>query len=194
MDPQGHVYLVPQARLNCTRREQASLTPFGHDKPTSGFVSTALIDHGVQPENAAYEYSIFLNGGEDALRSAKASEYYRVLQMDDQAHVVQGLKEGLKGYAVMKGGDVKAEGLLKSSRHPLMVMIEEPKGDAVRLAYCDPNLLSEDEHVIELRGSWELSGRIVDMPELKVTVSGNITSIHTRCQDGLSYGIQLKRK
>jgi chondroitin-sulfate-ABC endolyase/exolyase len=169
MDIQDTGYYIPAGqKVSLIREHQKSRD--GHDeKDTEGDYATAWIEHGVNPDNAGYEYVVFPKTTPEAMESfakemAKQSSVvsrqssadknqdqrpYEILQKDSKAHVVWDLDSKTTGYVIFDPSWVPSntdnrllitDNLLLQVDKPCLVMIEEKAGGAVLMSVCDPDV------------------------------------------------------
>ena len=122
------VCLAPGQDVLFHRGEQMSLDQSG-SKPTTGQFATLVIDHGIAPASAGYEYAFLPTANEaktqwfcDAL-SKRRHRPYTVLEQSDRAHIVRDAASGITGYALFEPGPVRAEGAVADVSQPIMLML-----------------------------------------------------------------------
>ncbi|XP_066015773.1 chondroitin sulfate ABC exolyase-like isoform X2 [Pocillopora verrucosa] len=152
MDVNGNTYYIPDAHnqgLNVKIGLQNSRNQRG-SKATSARYATAWLNHGVNPTDKGYEYTILVNRPSEEVRTlaenqASGSYWYQVLQRDNRAHVVkinncprQG--ETQYGY-VFFDKSVRTSGPVRRvTKDPCIVMVEEVDTQNLYIAVSYPNL------------------------------------------------------
>lgn len=111
---------------------------------TRGDFASLVIDHGIAPVNAGYEYAIFIGMPGDAGRkrcgeqgTAKAA--YVVLSRSNRAHIVNDRATGLTAYALFEPGAVENDALLQAVSSPAMLMLRSEK-DKLSGSFVNPDL------------------------------------------------------
>lgn len=96
-------YYVPgNHKVTVTNQEQT--TPDGrNDKPLTNQFTTAVIDHGIAPSNASYNYSLIIEP-----KVNQAAPAYTIYAQDSRAHMVVDTATKTQAYALFEAGKVKA--------------------------------------------------------------------------------------
>jgi chondroitin-sulfate-ABC endolyase/exolyase len=198
-DPVGNsFYLEPGNNVLIKRGLQKSRVPRAKNIVSEGYVSTAWIDHGINPLDAGYEYAILPQEKLEKYETFNKRGLYTVLQKDEKAHIVQNNKT--IGYAVLEGGQLN-KGPLTMSENPLLLMLSQ-EADLIRLSLADPQLklekVSESQrsiaHRIQLKGVWN-KVKCLNNPEMKIQLSiiNNETELSLDCLNGESYDLELSK-
>lgn len=108
---------------------------------TYGKFSKAIIEHGIAPQNAEYEYIIIIETTLEELKliKAKQNSIYTVLQKDKYAHIVKDNATDTTGYALFENNEAVNKGYIISIDTPAIVMIKEEENKLI-LSLCDPDL------------------------------------------------------
>lgn len=129
-DNMGNNYYIKEGtRVFVSCGEQISRSSVD-DSETKGNFATAVIKHGIKPQDESYEYSIGVNGAE--------KKDYQVIRCDKKAHIV-------------KIGDITYMAIFKPDEvdeikvnEPILLMIKESE-ENVSVAICNPDLGLYDE-------------------------------------------------
>lgn len=145
VDINGNGFYLPAGqRWVFTRQVQQSIEQDG-STPSTGAFATLVIDHGVHPRDASYEYAILVGSGARGARkfahamTVRATAPYRVLEKSDRAHIVVDRETKTVSYALFEAGEVAAPGSLRAVSRPAMVMLREHDG-VMEVAHVDPDL------------------------------------------------------
>lgn len=203
-DLSGNYYRVAaQNRVIIEGKEQISK----HNKTraeTRGNFLTAHIDHGKSPAGAAYEYMIMLKPTPMEQRRWSNDPGYRILQADDQAHVVYDTISGVRAYVSFETTSFSS-GLVRSVDAETLLMFKHQDDNNITLSVCDPSLRlpvktnNSDNTTLNgvpvtreilLDGNWQLK-----QANSKVNVSqqNNQTVLSVTCQLGIPVEFELKK-
>jgi len=161
---------------------------------------TAVIEHGVAPNDGAYEYVVIPDVDEQFLSNYDGSEY-AVLRKDSVAHIVR-LPENITGYVIFKTDTDIEHGNVTFSNKQVLVM-EKVSGDNMNLTVVNPYLnfhfrdsLSMNPDTksnirIVLRGIWALKNHNTEGSVQVVRATNNETEIFIQVKDGLPADIEL---
>ncbi|WDE95219.1 polysaccharide lyase family 8 super-sandwich domain-containing protein [Lentisphaera profundi] len=200
-DPAGNSYYIPfESNVIIKRGLQKSRVPRAKNIISEGYVSTAWIDHGINPLDAGYEYTVLPQEKLEKYEAFNKRELYTVLQKDEKAHIVKNNKT--IGYVVLEGGQLN-KGPLTMSKNPLLLMLSQ-EAELMRLGLADPQLNLELEkvsgnqrsiaHSIRLKGVWN-KVKCLNNPEMKIQLSvvNNETVLSLNCINGESYDLELNK-
>ena len=225
LDIQNTGYYIPSTyfdqKITVMRRSQKSRD--GDDKrDTVGDYAIALINHGVTPENAKYEYFVIPKSSPEKI--AKFAEEMRcgirkrpflIWQLNNNAHIVYDKKGCRWGYVFFKAtklpppskepwysflffSEKKVYPLLRSVSQSVLVMTEKKEDGVLKVTVCDPD--------------YHLGKKYTYTPsEIKITVAGewllktkqnNVstkaleeqTYLNITCREGRSITFELERK
>ena len=203
-DLSGNYYRVAsQSRVIIEGKEQVSR----HNKTraeTKGNFLTARIDHGKNPADAAYEYMIMLKPTPAEQRRWSNDPGYRVLQADNQAHVLHDTISGVRAYVSFEAASFSS-GLVRGVDAETLLMYKYQDDSNITLSVCDPSLRlpvktnNSDNTTLNgvpvtreilLDGSWQLK-----QANSKVNVSqqNNQTVLSVTCQFGIPVEFELKK-
>jgi chondroitin-sulfate-ABC endolyase/exolyase len=211
IDPYGNGYhLLSKNNVTISKKKQNSLhnkyslhsgkmNPKGKGvSKTEGDFASAWLDHGIAPNNGAYQYAIYPFMGQKEMstfqKTTNADQSYQILQADSQAHIVTDHITKTTGYALFSSNVPVQHGLLTSSSAPALVMIQQFDGQNAKLSVVQPDLNFPQLKPIDgnsqpvtltitLKGRWKVS------PNTQVTSVVNTktnTKITLTCQHGLS--------
>lgn len=127
VDPYGNAYLIPAGNaVQLTVGSQASRDP-NDQKDSTGNYATAWIEHGSNPENAAYTYLVLVQPEPGETAAAEADAPYTLIRSDAAAHIVRDHPSNTVGYALFNTKDLTlpTDLPLQSASHPCLVMIRE---------------------------------------------------------------------
>lgn len=192
-------YFVKQGEVNVQIATQQSL----HEKTrksTQGNFSSAWINHGKAPQNASYEYMVWIQPTEEQLKQ-KAQDTYEVIQCNQQAHIVADKESGTTAYAVFEAMEPAHSEYLLALPAETMVM-HRTTGKEVQFSVCDPNLnisektytTKEPSRVIEkqitLKGLWKIQKA---NNKVSLTNQEGNTILSIRCQHGQPVVFSLEK-
>jgi chondroitin-sulfate-ABC endolyase/exolyase len=201
-DLSGNYYRVAaQNRVIIEGKEQVSK----HNKTraeTRGNFLTARIDHGKSPAGAAYEYMIMLKPTPMEQRRWSNDPGYRILQADNQAHVVYDTISGITACASFETTTFSS-GLVRGIDAETLLMFKYLDESNIAFSVCDPSLRfpvktnnSDNTTLngvpvtreIQLDGNWQLK-----QANSKVSVSqqNNQTVLSVTCQLGIPVEFEL---
>ena len=193
-DLKGDCYILPDARgLTLIRQHQTS----PNDKNTKmgeGDFVTALLSHGVSPQDASYEYLHLVEPTAAERRQWSRKRPYKVLQATSDAHVVEDLPTRVTAYVSYRGYrdaviDIPAE----------TIVMQRPSGGGRVMSVCTPDLgLTEKtyttpqesqplERVLTVKGAWKLSGTYSDPvfgTDVQCAPQGGKTVLTVTCRHG----------
>lgn len=143
-DPYGNAYFVPGGQQLRTAR-QAQVSEHSHkDSTTHGDFATAWFDHGLTPQDEAYEYAILVQtppaevaAFADRMRDVATADY-QVLARSARHHIVHDRPTGITGYVLFEAGPVEG-GMVESVSAPCFVMTQF-RGDELLISLADPDL------------------------------------------------------
>lgn len=203
-DLSGNYYRVAaQNRVIIEGKEQVSK----HNKTraeTRGNFLTARIEHGKNPVAASYEYMIMLKPTPVEQRRWNNDPGYRVLQADDQAHVVHDTISGVTAYVSFEATSFST-GLVRNIDAETLLMAKYQDDSNITLSVCDPSLRlplktnNSDNTTLEgvavtreilLDGSWQLK-----QPASRISIShqNNQTKLSVTCQLGTPVEFELHK-
>ena len=136
-DSYNNYYFVKDGEIKVQIAEQKSL----HEKTravTHGTFASSWIDHGKAPNNATYEYMIWIQPTDEELKK-QVLQSYEVLQRDNDAHIVHDYKTGITAYVLFESFESQTDKLFHSIPAETMVMYRNDN-DKIILSVCDPNL------------------------------------------------------
>jgi len=202
LDKNGTGYYVPQGNDLIEFQREFKKNPYpkkwNPTKPEShnemytneGNTEVAYFDHGKAANGKGYEYCVVVRSSQkemDAFASKMSqpkTAYYKVLQKDEKAHVVQDIPSATTAYALFEGGEVN-QGALVSVDHPCVMMIKTEKDGHLSLSLSDPRIsgdhsdLDFTEVTVVVRGKWKTDSSEVT----KQQVEGGNTVLTVRLKD-----------
>lgn len=165
----------------------------------------AYLNHGTNPDEAGYEFLVIPGSNADdmndfsTLMTDVETKPYRVIQKDENAHIVEELNLNITGYALFASNeDLPFDLLLKSNDTPCLVMHKEIDPLKMRLAVSNPYLDFEYRSfdstmvatvLITIRGIWDLETPHPDVVLADVTDSTSTFQFNTL--DGLPIEVHI---
>ena len=210
VDPVGNAYWIKTgADVNITRLSQDSR----HNKTkanTQGDFATAWINHGTSPSNKTYEYIVLPNSDTQSIQDFsdrmknEATAAYKVLQQDENAHIVWDRETNTTGYVFFEQNTNSSDEFVKQVSAPSLVMIKASADKReLSLSLCDPDLhfpevaytsakpSQESVIVLTLKGNWE---RIGQNSESEIISTANQqTQIQFKLKDGIPQELSLSK-
>lgn len=145
LDTNNNAYIIAAGQRIIVQRWTQHSFENKHKRPTQGNFASAVIDHGKAPDNAGYEYAIIVDAGADraALFASAQADHntapYRVLQRDNNAHIVVDRTSGVMAYALFEASDNIRHGLVHSVDTPVQIMAQQ-RHNLLSMAVVDPDL------------------------------------------------------
>ncbi len=217
-DPLGNYFIIPDAAgLTVVKQNQTSPSDTRKKTGTGDFI-TAYIDHGVSPDEAAYEYMMLVQpAGKDVNKFSKKLPY-TVIRKDNAAHVVNDHLTGITAYACYKAYDgASSAGAFaslpkgKEARPYLpiaaidaetMVMERTLEDGNVVMSICTPDLgitqkaytTPQPSQVIAKKvvidGNWGLAA---PCDKVSISTDAGKTTVTASCVDGIPVEFRLKK-
>ncbi|MEQ9289154.1 MAG: chondroitinase family polysaccharide lyase [Cyclobacteriaceae bacterium] len=169
-------------------------------KETEGDFATAWIDHGVAPKGANYHYVIYPfltdEGIKNFGKTIKKGPAYKVLQADNQAHIIHDDESRTTSYVLFETGEVTTEGVLKHVSAPCLAMINKEGDRSIKMSVVQPDLnFPEDQRnyknysepvglTMLLNGYWKVNENLEAVKD--VAHSEGLTKIDVQLQHGLA--------
>ena len=161
IDPYGNgYYILSKSEVLTARKEQNSyhnkfsiktgkMDPKGKgQKETSGKFASAWIDHGTSPSNASYQYVIYpfmeKEGFKKFGKKAKKDNSYKILQADENAHIVKDISTNTNAYVIFNASKVIEHGVLSKVSEPAIVMSKKHSKSSYEVAIVQPDLNFEE--------------------------------------------------
>lgn len=142
MDHLGTGYYIPVKAENKQTFEkhfpQYSLNE-ETSKQTVGDWVSLTINHGKAPQGQSYEYAIFPQTSDEAMKSFARKPTYKVLQRDNNAHIVKDTESNTTSYVLFETPGTLPEGLIQKVDTCCLIMLREGKDKTV-LTVCNPDL------------------------------------------------------
>jgi len=188
--------------------KQQSLT--AKFKPSQGLYSSAIINHGIKPQEQSYEYVVLpndINGEKLTKLASNASAYYQVLS-NNGVHAVDFPTSGVQAYGFYQLVDTPKVMLVKASNKHAAIITKQTgnvlalaasvpdfgwplNGESVDLAYAGKyfSKANSQNHALEitLRGKWRLEKH----NGASAVIEGEATVVTLYCKDGLTENITL---
>jgi hypothetical protein len=146
-DAVGHGYVVPASAANADSitviRSVQNSRNNSNTANTTGNFATAYINHGIAPANAKYVYGVTIQGGQSGTQdfANNFDSYFKVLQQDSAAHIVQYVPDSTYGYAIFNPAATFNYDLTLSVDKPAVVMTQKlDNGNKVKLSLTNPDL------------------------------------------------------
>ncbi len=200
-DPNGNFYILKDGRgLNVEKKHQSSPSDTKKKTGEGDFIS-AWINHGVSPSEASYEYLMIISPkGKEVSKYAKNLPY-KVLQSDNNAHVIKDEPTGVTAYISYRGYSSNST-FVADIRNETIVM-ERQKDDGVRvMSVCTPDLgITEKGYTtsqpsqpltreVSLNGLYSL---VEDNPSVTVSKTGDKTLLTVLCINGQPVEFSLRK-
>ncbi|MFD2117870.1 chondroitinase family polysaccharide lyase [Paenibacillus yanchengensis] len=209
VDPYGHGYIIPNGKGVTIKRGLQTSRSSTDKQATSGYYTTAYIQHDYAPQQASYEYAIKVGAGASVTASYAMDRSYTILQNDQYAHIVKQQDNDVEviGYAIFDHSLVVDKGILYKSSDPLLVMEQRFADGTVQLSIADPDLrLGKHENnnmpfsvltqssmmktiSLTIIGEWDIV--TADTSIRLVLIEDNYTTIEIDAIDGKSYQVTL---
>ena len=221
VDHLGTGYYVPTAiRFEKNFPQHSRMQNTG--KETKGDWVSLVVDHGKAPKNGRYEYAVWPQTSEIAMKKFAKKPTYKVLQQDRKAHIVASASEQIVSYVLFETPETTLPGgLLQRVDTSCLVMTHKESADKIKLTVAQPDLalyrgpsdeaFDKDGKRIERsiysrpwvnNGSSEIpltvtiKGRwnVEETPYCTVVSSNEKqTILQFSCKDGASFEVELKR-
>ena len=179
------------------------------DVNKSETMCSAVINHGLTPQNQKYTYFMLLQSNES--QEIKYSNINTcpviILRQDSVAHIVKQLEQNTWGYAIFNAGVPLNDKWIKQVNTPSLAMLQKLNESTFQLLVSDPdmhrlsgqgtNKISKEaeesvntpfNYEITLNGKFALSA---ENKHVKLTVAENTTKISIIVSDGKSYVMRL---
>lgn len=144
-DTCGNGYYLPSGEFTVTFGRQTSRS-WDDSGDTEGEFSCAWFEHGVEAQNASYEYAVLPQGGDRVADFAQAmatgghgGRPYTVLRQDLGVHAVRFGGDALIGIAMFNAGLTGVACPVGAVDKPALLLLHT-ESDGVRLAVCNPDL------------------------------------------------------
>lgn len=137
LDSQNNMYVVVDGEVHYQKEKQKSFDQ-KVGTPTENNFELAYINHGKNPKNQGYEYSILIKADKEEQNKFRKDREYQVLQKDYNAHIVEDEISKMRGYALFEAGKIKDEYLVEVDT-PAMIMLQ-PIEKGLELSFVDPDL------------------------------------------------------
>lgn len=190
------------------------------DEETKGDWVSLVIEHGMAPQNAQYQYVILPNTTPQKLETFAKAPTYEMLKQDSIAHIVRSKAQHTDSYVIWKATTTPLPGdLVRSVDTPCLLMTNTQKPSQLTLTIAQPDLAlyrgKSDEQYDE-HGKWiersvysrswpknksqivpvtlTINGKWVlqkPLNKVKTTIQQNTTTILIETQDGASYDLEF---
>ncbi|WP_435892586.1 polysaccharide lyase family 8 super-sandwich domain-containing protein [Oceaniferula spumae] len=194
IDPYGNAYITPAETPVHLRISEQKSRNNNDTKDTTGKYSTAWIEHGKNPKDAAYEYAVLVQPTDEDLKSFTAKQPYQVLKKDATAHIVHDAPSNTTGYVIFqKEAELPTDRTLKSVAQPCLVMIAEHADHfTVSLTNPDARLQAKEPQPVTITLNGELTSADESSPATLETKDGS-TQLTVPVLHGESVIIRLKK-
>ena len=201
-DTKGNYYVVKGAeRLVLVKQDQESPDDKTR-KMEAGKFATAYIAHGYAPQEASYEYALYIQPSSKQINKFYKRDTYEVVQCDSIAHIVHDLESAITGYVCWE--PYTGEGRVKAIDGETIFMerTDAATGEWV-MSVCTPDLgLTEKTYTtrqesqpilkeVLLQGLWELVSPIDGVELLE---EEGATRLKVTCRHGRPVDLRLKAK
>lgn len=217
-DTRNNHYFVRNGEIFVSRKLQHSLHE-ETDKPTQNNFALAAINHGDQVREGSYEYMVLVDGTAEQVKKNAKKLPYKVLQKDQQAHIVNDQQSATTAYALFEAGKPQYNDQVAEVNIPCLIMVRQEAKNRIIVSAADPDLrfyegpadevYDENNKRIErsvYSREWinnpsgkstlqiTLNGKWTPAEatsEWNYTHSGNQTILSTECQHGLGKELTL---
>lgn len=200
-DTKGNCYVVQDAPTLRILKQRQTSPDDKRREPQSGDFATALIDHGRAPEQAGYEYAVYIRPTERQIERLRREDGYEVVRRDNAVHAVRDRATGITGYVCFEA--FRGAGFIR--RIPAeTILMERAESDGLRIvSVCAPDLgLTEKTYTTPqpsqpllrealLGGNWEIEH---EHPDIKVIPQDGDTRIVVTCRDGRPVCFRLRKR
>ncbi len=201
-DTKGNYYVVKGAEsLVLLKQDQTSPDDKTH-KMESGRFATAYISHGFAPQEASYEYALYIQPSSKQINKFYKRDTYEVVQCDHVAHIVHDLESAITGYVCWE--EYQAEGAVQyiTAETIFMERKDAQTGEWV-MSVCTPDLgLTEKTYTtsqesqpilkeVVLAGEWQL---ISEVEGVELLLQEGKTRLRVSCRHGRPVDLRLKAK
>lgn len=200
-DTKGNFYVVKNAaELVVTKQEQES----PNDKtlkPQHGKFVTAYLAHGTAPQEAGYEYALYVQPTNKEINKFLKKDTYEVIRHDNTAHVVRDLESGITGYVCWEAYTAQAP--VAAIDGETIVMERTDADGSWVMSVCTPDLGLTDKSYttpqesqplrkqIALQGDWTLAG---EQPAVEESHEAGLTRLAVTCLHGQPVEFRLRKR
>lgn len=201
-DTKGNYYVVKGAKnLVLIKRDQESPDDKTR-KMESGRFATAYISHGFAPQEASYEYALYVQPSSKQVNKFYKRDTYEVLQQDSIAHVVRDLESAITGYVCWEPYTSTGEVRSIDKETIFMERHDAERGEWV-MSVCTPDLgITEKGYTtrqesqpllkqVVLAGLWE---PVEPVEGVEVLYEEGLTRLKVTCRHGRPVDLRLKAK
>lgn len=194
-DLKGNCYILPKdAPLVIYRQHQRSPENTGVKQPGEGDFVCAVLDHGVAPQDASYEYLLLVEPSSAERKKWSQKRPYEVLQADNRAHAVKDQPTGITAVVSYKGYEDDRWKLPAET-----ILMERTEGDSRIISVCTPDLGLKQktyttpqpsqplQRIVRLKGAWDLASPYEDSvfgTAVQLSREGDSTVIRVTCRHG----------
>ncbi|MEY8760063.1 chondroitinase family polysaccharide lyase [Chryseobacterium tongliaoense] len=182
-DGVGNAYVVPAGTINNSELKIVRSNQISKDESganiTNGNYATAYFNHGIAPANSSYQYAIAVQGGTAGAQDLynNFSNYFSVLQQDNNAHVVRFVAEDIFNYVIFNATTNFNVGVLKNANKPCVVMTQlATAGNSLKVSLTNPNLgimpLDAFYTLSQINSDVNKVNSIPQQDPVKITVAG----------------------
>lgn len=166
-DTKGNFYIVKDApEVVVVKQDQESPDDKTH-APKQGKFVTAYLPHGTAPQEAGYEYALYVQPSNKEINKFLKKDTYEVIRRDDTAHVVRDLESGITGYVCWE--EYAADAPVAAVDAETIVMERTDADGTWIMSVCTPDLgltdksyttMQESQPIVKrvaLQGDWQLA-------------------------------------
>lgn len=200
-DTKGNFYVVKNApEVAVVKQGQESPNDKTREMKQGKFV-TAYIAHGTAPQQARYEYALYVQPSNKEINKILKKDPYTVIRHDDTAHVVRDLETGITGYVCWEAYEADAPVAAVDAETILMERTDAE--GAWIMSICTPDLgLTEKSYTtpqesqplpkrVALQGDWELTE---ENPAVELLAEGGRTLVTALCRHGQPVEFRLRKR
>ncbi|MEI9748418.1 chondroitinase family polysaccharide lyase [Moellerella wisconsensis] len=198
IDSDGNGYLITGAEKVQLSRQQQVSAENKNRQPTQGNFTSAWINHGTAPQDASYEYMIFLdatpeNMAQRAKQFNSGKRFYQVLRKDKNVHIIHDNQSQVTGYMFYHASAVDDK-WLKKVNQPSIIMAQ-PQGDKLVVSAVTPDLNMTRQKAatpvainVVLNGKWQPADQSA---MIETRISGDTTELLFSSYFGIPQEISL---
>lgn len=133
-----NLYKVKNREVVYSKRLQISGDQKTGEKTENNY-ELAYINHGENPKNSEYEYSILIQGTDKEKEEFRKNDNYKVINKDFNSHIVEDLESSIRAYVLFEAGEIEDELIVKVDT-PSMIMAQKKDDESIEMSFVDPDL------------------------------------------------------
>lgn len=200
-DTKGNFYVVKNADELVVLKQEQESPDDKTCKMERGKFATAYLAHGVAPQEAGYEYALYIQPTNKEVNKFLKKETYEVIRRDNTAHVVRDLESGITGYVCWEAYEARTPVAAIDAE---TIVMERTDADGTRImSVCTPDLgLTEKSYTtpqesqpivkrIVLQGDWALAE---EQPAVEASSEAGTTRLAVTCLHGQPVEFRLRQR